>query len=109
MLDVLGRIDNVIDRLCPCGGQPRDGSPYCSDDCVPNYVGADTTSDTDTQMRWWPEPIALHLMDNREAMLVAAQTYRRAISGLAEADPGGGCQDWPPSARRQRILISLAP
>lgn len=56
MDDVLTAIDRATSGLCPCGADPRDGSAYCSDDCVPNYRGVHTSSDTDgTQMRWRPD------------------------------------------------------
>jgi hypothetical protein len=57
MPGILNRIDNAIaGDVCPCGAQPRDGSPYCSYDCEPTHAGAHTTSDRDgTQMRWRPD------------------------------------------------------
>lgn len=56
---MLGRIDSVLDGLCPCGAQPRDVSPYCSYDCEPNYRAVHTSSDTDgTQMRWRPDLVS---------------------------------------------------
>lgn len=59
MTDLLGRISAAIDGLCPCGAEPRDGSAYCSEDCVPNYRGIHTSSDTDgTQMRWRPDLVS---------------------------------------------------
>ncbi|MFJ1539311.1 hypothetical protein ACIODS_12280 [Micromonospora chalcea] len=43
MSDVLSRIDNSLANLCPCGADPRPGSPYCGPDCEP------------TPMRWRPD------------------------------------------------------
>jgi hypothetical protein len=57
-VELLDQIDRLV-KLCPCGAEPRDGSAYCSDDCVPNYRAAHTSSDTDgTQMRWRPDMVS---------------------------------------------------
>lgn len=68
MTEILDRIDNSLaGDLCPCGAQPREGSPYCSEDCVPNYHAQHTTSDTDgTQMRWRPDLVTAHADDGLE-------------------------------------------
>lgn len=56
---MLDQIDRALAGECPCGAPPRDGSAYCSDDCVPNYHAEHTSSDTDgTQMRWRPDMVA---------------------------------------------------
>lgn len=54
---VLDRIDNTIAGLCPCGADPRDGSPYCSTDCEPTHTAADTGY---SAMRWRPDLVTAH-------------------------------------------------
>lgn len=54
---VLDRIDNTINGLCPCGADPRDGSPYCSADCEPTHTAADTGY---SAMRWRPDLVTAH-------------------------------------------------
>jgi hypothetical protein len=60
--DLINRLDAAIDGLCPCGAEPREGSAYCSDDCVPNYIGAHTdrrqTGPLATPMRWRPDMVS---------------------------------------------------
>ncbi|MCG5464209.1 hypothetical protein MED01_002374 [Micromonospora sp. MED01] len=54
---VLDRIDNTIAGLCPCGADPRDGSPYCSADCEPTHISDDTGY---SAMRWRPDLVTAH-------------------------------------------------
>ncbi|MFI1194065.1 hypothetical protein ACH4T9_12520 [Micromonospora sp. NPDC020750] len=58
-MTILDRIDNALDGCCPCGAQPRTGSPYCSPDCEPTHLAADTDTRTTghyaTPMRWRPD------------------------------------------------------
>ncbi len=64
MSGILDRIDNTIaGDVCPCGAEPRPGSAYCCDDCVPTHRGPDTDSvyaGVPTQMRWRPDLITEH-------------------------------------------------
>ena len=59
MSDLLGRLDAAIDGRCPCGAEPAGGSAYCSDDCRPTHIAADTdqrmAGDLATAMRWRPD------------------------------------------------------
>ncbi|MEU7170334.1 hypothetical protein ABZ949_02435 [Micromonospora tulbaghiae] len=59
MSDVLARIDNSLANLCPCGADPRPGSPYCGPDCEPTHIAVHTdtrtTGDYATPMRWRPD------------------------------------------------------
>jgi hypothetical protein len=63
-LSILDRIDATLDGLCPCGAEPREGSPYCSYDCEPNIVGDDTDlspagrHEFATPMRWRPDLVS---------------------------------------------------
>lgn len=57
-MSLLDRLDAAIDGKYPCGADPRDGSAYCSYDCVPNHRGPDTdapNSGVRTPMRWRPD------------------------------------------------------
>ncbi|MEV2239505.1 hypothetical protein [Micromonospora sp. NPDC049891] len=59
MTDILSRIDSTIDGRCPCGADPRPGSPYCGPDCEPTHHAADTDTRESghyaTPMRWRPD------------------------------------------------------
>jgi hypothetical protein len=60
---LLTRIDRTIDGLCPCGAEPREGSAYCGDDCVPNHRGHNTDDSGPgtlyaTPMRWQPDLVS---------------------------------------------------
>lgn len=83
--NLLDRIDSVLDNLCPCGAEPREGSAYCSEDCVPTYRAAHTSSDTDgTQMRWRPDLVTevddsgLILVDQHQRGRFNAQVFEYA-------------------------------
>lgn len=60
-MKILDRIDATLYGLCPCGAQPREGSPYCSYDCEPNHIGEHTdlsaagSHELATPMRWRPD------------------------------------------------------
>jgi hypothetical protein len=87
--NILDRIDATLDGLCPCGGTPREGSTYCSDDCVPTWRARDTVSDLDgTAMRWapnmpadWPPRVRI----DPEPMIRAARDIARLFADVAEA------------------------
>lgn len=55
----LAAIDRALNGDCPCGANPRPGSPYCSYDCEPTHRGPDTdirqTGPSATPMRWRPD------------------------------------------------------
>ncbi len=83
-MSILDLLDHAIDGLCPCGADPRPDSAYCSDDCVPNYHGTHTSSDTDgTQMRWRPDLVTavddsdLQLIEQRRRGSRTASAYWR--------------------------------
>lgn len=56
---ILDRIDATLDNRCPCGADPRPDSAYCSYDCEPTHVAADTDPRSEgayaTPMRWRPD------------------------------------------------------
>jgi hypothetical protein len=58
-VELLDQIDRLVDGLCPCGAEPRDGSAYCSYDCEPNHVSVHTDQrefgEYATPMRWRPD------------------------------------------------------
>jgi hypothetical protein len=60
-VELLDQIDQLV-KLCPCGAEPREGSAYCSDDCVPNHIGAHTdrrqAGPLATPMRWRPDMVS---------------------------------------------------
>jgi hypothetical protein len=47
-MNILDRVDAVLVGLCPCGGTPRPGSPYCGYDCEP-----DRTTDRYSELAAW--------------------------------------------------------
>lgn len=59
---ILERIDRAVGQLCPCGAAPREGSAYCSYDCVPNHVTPETEPQyhdvPPTAMRWRPDLVS---------------------------------------------------
>jgi hypothetical protein len=92
-VEILDRISNTLDNLCPCGAEPRPGSAYCSYDCEPNYRSAHTTSDTDgTQMRWRPDLVTavddsdLHELGSNTwyAGRYHARLYQRGMPAASE-------------------------
>jgi hypothetical protein len=72
-VELLDRIDRLVDGLCACGGEPRDGSAYCGDDCVPNHVSVDTdlreAGDYATPMRWRPDLVTA--VDDSDRSLIS--------------------------------------
>lgn len=58
-MTILNRIDATLNNRCPCGADPRSGSAYCSYDCEPTHIAADTdprqTGAYATPMRWRPD------------------------------------------------------
>lgn len=62
MSDTLSRIDAVLENLCPCGAQPREGSGYCGYDCEPSHISTHTdvreTGEFATPMRWRPDLVS---------------------------------------------------
>jgi len=94
-VELLDQIDRAVDGLCPCGAPPRDGSAYCSEDCVPTYRAAHTSSDTDgTQMRWRPDLVTAVI--DRDLTLLAqhrrgrfnAQVFQRGDTIHLRLDDG---------------------
>lgn len=74
MSDLLSRLDATIDGLCNCGAEPREGSAYCSDDCVPTHRGIHTVSDRDgTEMRWRPDLVSE--VDDTDLMDLGSNTF----------------------------------
>jgi hypothetical protein len=73
---ILSRIDATIGGLCPCGADPRPGSPYCSADCEPTHLGRDTdprqAGDYATPMRWRPDLVTA--ADDTDLIPIGSQT-----------------------------------
>lgn len=87
MTGILDLIDNATDGLCPCGGEPRPGSIYCSEDCVPNHHGAHTTSDIDgTAMRWRPDLVTEDLDEDTPGRVLVDERRRGPFRARTYAD-----------------------
>jgi hypothetical protein len=76
-VELLDQIDRLVEGLCPCGAEPRDGSAYCSYDCEPNHVSIHTdqreTGEYATPMRWRPDLV--NSADDTDLVLIAGGEY----------------------------------
>lgn len=94
MTDVRGRIDATLDGKCPCGGEPRPGSAYCCDDCVPTHICDDTDTSgpgafgaQSTAMRWRPDLVS-EVDDSRLTLISQFRRgpYNAQLFAIADSD-----------------------
>ncbi|GAA0528624.1 hypothetical protein GCM10010172_06520 [Paractinoplanes ferrugineus] len=85
MTGILDLTDRPTDGLCPCGADPRPGSPYCSWDCEPTHIPRHSHLPVASRFTLTPEQVSRLTHTARtltDAFAALTSEFKRAAESL---------------------------